>query len=212
MITTWSEYLTRLIQLIDGDDSGMSSNIPVNTLEAITSLGEARIYREVRTRYNEKSFSSVTVTSNAATIPTDFEAPSILHFGAKALEPVSEEFLLEYLDGSPTGDTRFFCQAGPSFKFGPSVANATALQGRYFYRMDALDATTLPTNALFAASNDLYIYAALTESAPFFEQDARIPIWDAKYRSIRDQLNNQSRNAAYSVGRMKVRPSTPVIR
>lgn len=211
MITTWSGYLTSLQVLLQGENA-RNSHVPVSTLTEMTALGEARIYREVRTRYNEKAFSSVTVTSNLATIPTDFEAPSIVHFGRKALEPVSEEFMLEYLDSNPTGDAKYFCQAGASFKFGPSVANATAVQGRYFYRMDSLDATTLPTNALFAASNDLFLYAALVESAPFFEQDARIPLWDAKYQSIRDQLNRQSRNAAYAAGRMKVRPSTSIIR
>lgn len=210
MITTWSEYLTRILTLIDGDDAG-SSSIPVSTLEAITELAEARIYREVRTRYNEKAFSALTVSSNLATIPSDFEAPSIIHFGGKALEPVSEEFLLEYLDSGPTGDTIYFCQAGSSFKFGPAVANGTTVQGRYFYRMDALDSTTLPTNALFAASNDLFLFAALAESGPFFEQDARVPMWTAKYESIRDRLNNASRNAAYTAGRMKVRPSTKLM-
>ncbi|MCU9931113.1 hypothetical protein OFL77_27665, partial [Escherichia coli] len=70
--------------------------------------------------------------------------------------------------------------------FGPAVADGTAVQGRYFYRLPELSAATLPTNALFAAAEDLFTYAALCESAPFFEQDARIPLWNAKYESIRD--------------------------
>jgi|SRR3989338_2659483 len=211
MITTWSQFLGRLSALIAGDDTSTTS-VPVSTLEAVISIGEDRLYRELRSRFNEKSFTAVTVTSNAATIPADFEASSIVHFGGQPLEPVSEEFLREYLDGNPTGDARYFAAAGPSFIFGPSVADATAVQGRYFYRLPALSAATLPTNTLFAAANDLFIYAALCESAPFFEQDARIPLWNAKYESIRDSLNRGSHRAAYSAGRMRVRPSVSVLR
>lgn len=211
MITTWSQFLNRLSSLIAGDDTG-STSVAVSTLEAVISMGEERLYRELRSRFNEKSFSALTVTSNAATIPADFEASSIVHFGKKPLDPVSEEFLREYLNGNPTGDARYFAAAGPSFLFGPAVADGTAVQGRYFYRLPALTAATLPTNALFAVANDLFIYAALCESAPFFEQDVRIPIWNAKYESIRDSLNRGTHRAAYSAGRIRVRPSTPVLR
>ena len=211
MITTWSQFLNRLLVLIDGDDPG-SSSVPVNTLEAIISMGERRLYRELRSRFNEKSFSAVTTTSNAATIPSDFEASSVVHFGKKPIGPVSEEFLREYLNSNPTGDVRYFAAAGPSFMFGPAVADGTAVQGRYFYRLPALSAATLPTNALFAVAEDLFTYAALCESAPFFEQDARIPLWNAKYESIRDSLNRGTHSAAYSAGRMRVRPSTPILR
>lgn len=211
MITTWSQFLGRLSSLIAGDGTDASS-VPVSTLEAVISMGERRLYRELRSRFNEKSFAAVTTTSSAATIPSDFEASSVLHFGKGPVEPVSEEFLREYLDSNPTGDVRYFAAAGPSFLFGPAVADGTAVQGRYFYRLPELTAATLPTNALFAVAEDLFIYAALCESAPFFEQDARIPLWNAKYESIRDSLNRGSHRAAYSAGRMRVRPSVSVLR
>lgn len=211
MIATWAEFLNRLLVLIAGDD-GASSSVPVATLEAAISMGERRLYRELRSRFNEKSFSSVTVTGNAATIPADFEASSVLHFGKAPLEPVSEEFIREYLEGSATGDARYFAAAGPSFMFAPTVADGTALQGRYFYRLPALSAATLPTNALFAVAEDLFTYAALCESAPFFEQDPRIPLWNAKYESIRNALNQGTHRAAYSAGRMRQRPSVPILR
>lgn len=211
MITTWSGLLERLLVLIDGDDAS-SSSIPVATLEAIISLGELRLYREVRTRYNEKAFSGVTVASNLATIPTDFEAASLVHFGQEPLEPVSEEFLQSYLQGNPSGDAKYFAEAGNSFTFGPAASDGTALQGRYFYRLPALSASTLPSNALFSAAEDLFIYAALMESGPFFEQDARIPLWTSKYTAIRDALNRASHQAAYSAGRMKRRPSISIMR
>lgn len=209
-IASYSELLMELTRLIDGDDVSASS-VPTATLTQIISLGERRLYRDIKSRFNEKAW-GLTVSSNAVTLPTDFQSSSVVHFGKKPLEPVSEEFLLELNSCNPTGDARYFAQAGNTLIFSPSVANSTALQGRYYYSLPALTAATLPSNALFADSEDLFLYAALTESAPFFEQDKRITLWDAKYTSIRDAINVNHQRAAYSAGRIKIRPSTRLMR
>lgn len=211
MIDTWSEFLVTLTRLIDGDDVSIS-DVSNDSLTAIISLGERRIYREVRSRHNEKAFSAVTVASNLAAIPDDFESSSVLHFGGKALIPAAEEWLREYLDGGPTGDCRYFAEAGGSFQFGPAVADGTALQGRYFYRWPDLNATTLPSNTLFLKENDLFLYGCLAESAPFFGQDARVPMWDARYRSIKDRINKERERGAFSAGRIARTNSTPVLK
>lgn len=210
-ITTWSQLLERLLVLIDGDDAG-SSTIPVATLTAIVRMGEDRIYREVRTRFNEKAFAAVAVTSNLAPIPTDYKAPSIVHFGRKPLDPVAEAWLQDYNLWSQGGEALYFAEAGASLLFGPAVTDGTLVQGRYFCRLPALAEAGTITNALFLDANDLFLYASLSESAPFFDQEARIPLWEGKYRSIRDAINKESQMAAYSVGRMKRRPSTPILR
>lgn len=206
MITSWTELLTELTRLMDGEDT-TASNISPGTLTQLVYMAELRIYRQLRTRYNEKAWGT-TVTSNAMTLPADFVASSVLHFGGKPCEPVSEEFLLEYLNANPTGDTLYFAKAGSTLVFGPSVANGTAVQGRYYYKLPALTPASLPSNALFAVAEDLFVYCALAESAPFFGQDARIPLWEAKYASVLEQLNKNDHVAAYSAGRMRTRPST----
>lgn len=207
-ITTYAGLLTELLRLIDGEDI-TGSEIPTATLAQIVHYGELRIYREARTRYNQKAFSSVTVTGNLAPLPSDFIAPAVVHFGRKPLIPKSEEEVLEYLDQNPGSTTeRYFCQAGSNFQFAPGVADGTAVQGRYYYKMADLDETTLPTNALFAQCEDLYIYAALSKSAPFFMQEKRIPLWEGEYTRILSEMNLLSARAAYSAGRMMRSPGT----
>lgn len=205
MATTYSGFLVDLNRLIDGDDVSVS-DIPVATLQAIASLGERRIYREVRSRYNEVAY-AVSVASNAAVIPADFEANSMMHFGKGPLTPISEELCRQYIWDQTKFSVQYFAEAGSSFIFAPVIADATAVQGRYYARLPNLDATTLPTNALYAANPDLFLYAALCESAPFFGQDARMPLWNAKYTSIKDAINEEKQRAAYSTGRMQMRPS-----
>jgi hypothetical protein len=207
-ITTYSGLLTELLRLIDGEDVE-GSEIPVATLAQVVHLGELRIYREARTRFNQKAFTAVTVTSNLAPIPADFISTSIIHFGNLPLIPKSEHEILEYLEVNPGGTIeRYFCDAGDNFQFAPSVANGTAVQGRYYYKMPDLDETTLPTNALFAVAEDLYLYGALSKSAPFFGQDRRIPVWEAEYQRILTEMNVLSHRSAYSAGRMMRSPGT----
>src|SRR6478752_2110429 len=94
-ITTFAGFLDQLTRLLDGDEVS-ASDVNTATLRQIVSLGERRIYREVRSRHNEKAFDTVLTSNNAATLPLDFEASSVVHFGGQALEPVPEEFILEY--------------------------------------------------------------------------------------------------------------------
>ena len=209
-IASYSDLLVSLHRLMYGDDVS-ASQTPVATLQAVINLGERRIYREIRTRYNEKAWTG-TVSGNLYALPSDFIAPSVVHFGKKPLKPVSEEALIEHLDGSPSGDARYFCQAGANLRFSPAVADGTTLQGRYFYAWPDLTSANLASNTLFAAADDLFLYAALSKSAPYFGQDARIPLWESEYTRIRDELNTLHERAAYSAGRIKRRPAASVMR
>lgn len=207
-VTTWSDFQQQLTRLLDGDDVSSTVITPA-TLQQIISLGERRVYREVKSRWNEVGFINVYTANNLAPLPNDFESPSILHFGASALQPVAEEFLL---DQSTQGQTKFFCIAGNSFTFAGPVADGTILQGRYFCRLPDLSETSLPTNNLFLYEPDLFIFGCLSQAAPFFDEDARIPLWEGRYGALRDELNLAHSRAAYSAGRIAVRPSARISR
>jgi hypothetical protein len=201
-ITTYSGLLVELTRLIDGEDVS-GSEIPTDTLSTIVHFGELRIYREAKVRQLEKAFTG-TVTGNLFPIPADFMSSSIAHFGGKPLDPKAENELIERIANNPGGggDTKYYAQAGNNFMFWPAVENGTALQGRYFARLPDLQETTILTNALFLANEDLFIYAALAISAPYFGQDARIPMWEAQYQRILAEVNVMHHRSAYSSGRI----------
>lgn len=211
-VNSYSGLLTELTRLIDGEDTSVS-DIAADTLRQIVNLGERKIYREVRSRHNEKTFEGVIVSSNLAPIPEDFESCSIVHFGGLPLKPVSEEALRAYLDTNPTGDAVMFCEAGANFLFGPSVTDGTELQGRYYARLADLSESTLPSNQLFRNEYDLFVYAALSEAAGLFgrETDAKVPMWEAKYRDLVARINRNKQRAAYSAGRMQRSTSTTLM-
>lgn len=211
-ITTYSELLGRLASLVtfDAENPGDAS---VSTLQAVLSMAEFRIYRELRTSHNMKAFSvSNTVTSNLMTLPSDFKAVSTINFGKKPLEPVSNEFMQEYLDGNPTGECRFFTNLANSLQFGPPIADGTQVQGYYSCTLPAITSdATLTSNTLFTSSNDLFLFACMVEAAPLYGFMDQIQLWETKYAMVRDALNEEQQLNAYAMGRMKIRPSTTLM-
>lgn len=203
-ITTLAELYVEIQRLMDGEDVEISE-ISVESLERLVIVAQQRIYRDVKSRFNEKAFSALTVTSNLATIPSDFKELSIIHFGKTALIPVDETTIKDYWASSGT-DAKYVARAGNSFTFWPSVADGTTVQGRYFFAWPNLADANIATNLLFQEADDLFIYGALVESAPFFGENAKMPIWQSKYTSIANDLNRQSHRTAKS-NRLMVRPS-----
>jgi len=204
-ITTYAGLLSQLGKMVTFDEN--ESDASIGTLQAVISLAETRINREARTGYNEAAISG-TVVGNAFALPADWRAASLVHFGGLPLEPVSPEYLREHLDGQPSGECKYYCAQGRSLLFSPAVADGTVVQGYYFKALPALDATTTPTNALFLAANDLYLFACMVEAAPLYGFEDKLQLFDAKYQAVRDTLNTEHQRSAYSSGRIKRRSST----
>ena len=210
-ITSFGDLLTEIVRILDGDETNIT-DIPVASLTRFLRMAEKRIYRDVRSRWNEKAFSAVTSSSNLATIPTDFRAASLVHVGGAPLEPVAEQWLREYLDSNPTGECKFFAEAGASFVFGPALTDGTAIQGRYFCELAAISDANIATHTLFQEADDLFIFATLAECAIYFNKADMLEAWNGKYLSILAALNGMSSRAAFSAGRMQRKHSSALMR
>lgn len=211
MITAYSELLTRLSGMIAFDSQNPGS-VDVGEIVYLIQQAEQRIYREVRTGYNTASFgASDTVSSNSLTLPDEFRNMGMIHFGGYPLEPVAPEVVQQKVTDGLTGDCLYFATIGRTLQFAPSVANGTQAQGHYYCALDPLDDTTLPTNSLFAAANDLFLYAVMVEAGPAFSLMDFVPIYEQKYQAVRDRLNSEHTWAAYSAGRARRRPSTSLL-
>ncbi len=205
MIASYTDYLTQVQRLIDGDDV-TASEIPHATLDQVAKLAQRRIYREVRSRHNERAFSGLTTTANLAAIPADFESLSVVYIDGAPLEPVAEEWLREYLEHQPSGPCRYVARAGNNLMFGPALTDGTTVQGRYFARLADLTAANFSANAFIAREPDLFIYAALVEAVPFFPMP-QAPMFAAKYEAVKNAVNADTERAAANTGRIRRRPS-----
>ena len=206
--TTLASLYVAVTRLLDGDDVSVS-DISNASLDQLLTVAQQRIYREVRSRWNEVDFAgAVVVASNLAPLPADYEAASIVHFGRQALIPVSETVIRDYWadNGASAGGTDlYFARAGNSLTFYPAESDGAVLQGRYYARLPFLTDANMAANQLYQNADDLFIYACLVESADFFGESAKMQTWESKYESIKESLNISSHRAAYSAGRLQQR-------
>jgi hypothetical protein len=197
VFSNYADFRNKLRQLIDGDDVSVSS-ISTNILDLIVSAGEQRVYRDVRSSTQDTSL-SVNVTSNTAALPTDCIEIKNLHFsGNRSLRYCPYEELEARVQlqnsvsaGSITGeiDTVWYSMEGDSIIFWPTVKDNSTLNGRYVKRFPDIATNDITGNTFFARFPDLWLYAALSESAPYVGEQQRLPIWEAKYVELRVAAN-----------------------
>ena len=106
------------------------------------------------------------------------------------------------------GPPQIYTMIGTDIYFAPppdSVDTGSGYQYSmwYFQKVPPLTDTNL-TNWLLTAAPDLYLYAALLESAPFLVDDKRIETWSGLYgRSMTSLLAQDARSRYRPHGRIR---------
>lgn len=208
---TYQEFRAAVEMLILGDDLSQngdgtaSLDVMIATGEALVHHGnqhaaDGRILGPLRASSMEAALGGV-VADNTAAIPDDCMELSILWLDGEApLEVVSERDLRIRLKWVGGGRPRKAAQAGDSIIFSPGAADGSVLGGRYFAKPPALKDELHPT---FQRYPELYLYAALFVSAPFYGYDQRIGTWQAYYAQLLDQANRQERQRVSAGGRLR---------
>jgi|SRR5439155_13141831 len=103
-----------------------------------------------------------------------------------------------FLTGANTGPQLYLWPA-------PTLASTTfAIDFRYIADMPSLSVAS-PTTPLLTRHPDLYLYAALAESAPYYQAEERLQIWEQRYQQIVNEVNIERERAEYSASAKAVR-------
>lgn len=73
----------------------------------------------------------------------------------------------------------------------PSPASAMSIDLEYVRNLTPLSDVN-QTNPILTRYPDLYLYAALAESAPFLQHDERVAVWETRYAAIVASINADS--------------------
>jgi hypothetical protein len=187
---SYAAFRTAVQSMIDGDDISQS-DLSVTTLDMLIGAGEQRIYRDMRSSTQDAAL-SIAVTSNVATLPSDFLELKSLYIGGNfAATYVPYEVMQDLIQkASRTGNAPVrYTLEGDTLIFYPSITGVT-VTGRYYKRF--ADIST-GLNNLFTRHPDVFLYAALSESAPFLGEMTRLQIWEQKYTSLVRAANEQER-------------------
>jgi hypothetical protein len=216
VFASYADFRNRLHQLMDGDDVSVSS-ISTNIIDLIVSMGEQRVYRDVRSSLQDASL-SVSVTSNAAALPSDCIQLKNVHFsGNRSLKYAPYEDLEQRIQlqnsisgGSLSGqlDTVWYSLEGNNIIFWPTVTDGSTILGRYIKRFPDIATNDITGNTFFARFPDLWLYAALAESGPYLGERDRLPIWEAKYVQLRDAANLYESRLRYQGSKLQTRITT----
>jgi hypothetical protein len=136
---------------------------------------------------------SVTVTGNLAPLPADFlELKGSLYIGGKATASYApwqqiQDAIQLNVNSTSTAPVLYTLQ-GDNFLFYPVQGDTTVITGTYIKRFADL---STGLNAFFNRHPDVFLYAALSESAPFLGEMSRLPIWKGMYQERIEAANNQ---------------------
>lgn len=187
-ITTYAELKTAIYAWLDSSSGDFSGT----TIDDLIMLAHMRIGREVRCREMEATLTG-TISSGVLPLPADFvdlkyarlnnELPN------KFLTKRTASFIYErYPFRSAAGQPRYVAREFSNLIFGPypDAGTVYTVNGVYWRRMTLT--TTLTFNDVFRVHPDLYLSAAVAETAPFLGMDSRVQLWEAKYQTIRNDL------------------------
>lgn len=199
-ITTYEELQTSVTNWLKRSD--LSSY----TADLI-SLGEARLYSDLRVRAMESSLSTA-ISSGVIALPSDYidlkhayiDGTPVVWLERKSAEWVYANYPTRSAEGKPA----FIAREGSNFIFGPYADSGYTVKGIYYARPSALSSAL---NTIFTNYPGVYLFAALAEAAPFLKDDKRLPMWEAKYTDLKTRIQLESDREEFSGSTLRMTPA-----
>jgi hypothetical protein len=199
-IDTYAELQASIADWLNRQD--LTAVIP-----SFISLAEADINRALRDYRMEKR-STAQVDAQYSALPSDWvETIRAQIVGdTSRLELVSDGALADMraarndAGGKPT----HYAHTAGGLELFPTPDAEYTVEIVYFAKVPALSVTAT-TNWLLSAAPDVYLYGALTQSAPYLKDDQRAPIWAGLYQNAITNLNTASERARFSGSGLRLR-------
>ena len=191
---SYTSFGTSLSGWLLDDNAATITDVGVNMVADLITVGETRIFREARTQAMETSFSA-SITAGLIALPTSYLALKSAYLASApnvSLERRPAEWIrLNYPQDTSSGIPQFIARYGQNFMFGPYPDSGYTVNGIYYKQPTAISGAAL--NTLFTTNPDLYLFACLAESAIIIRDDPRIPIWEQKYQKVLAYVNGVDR-------------------
>jgi hypothetical protein len=169
-------------------------------IQGFIQLGESRIYRELRVRQMETSFSD-TIANGTISLPTGYLEMKYAYVNSSPVTKMqrkdAEWIYYNYPTRSADGTPKYFAREAQTLIFAPYPDSAYTVKGVYYKRMSSLSDAN-PTNWLTSDVPDLILYASMCEAAPWLLDDGRIPIWEKKYSQLLQSVKQNDIDEEFS--------------
>ena len=201
-LTTYTELKASVADWLNRTD--LTTVIP-----DFISLAEAELKRRLR-----RATESTTIYISAANMtgPTDMAEPITLRLSTarpvqdRPLWLCTPEMLAEVrarAAGVSSRPTHYAYYDG-QLQFAPVPDQSYDGILLYAQQLTALSAS-VASNAVLAEAPDLYLYGALLQAAQYMEHDERIGVWQSKFETAMEQLNEVRERESYGAGLKEMR-------
>lgn len=199
-ITTYATLKSAVADWLNRED--LTSVIP-----SFIALAEADINRVLR-HYRMEKRSTALVDTQYSALPADWiETIRIQISGDPSrIELVSNAALadMRYSRADRAGKPTHYAHTAGGLELFPTPDDEYTIEIVYFGSVPALsDVAT--TNWLLTAAPDVYLYGALTQSAPYLKDDQRAAVWAGLYQNAINSLNSASEQARHSGTGLRLR-------
>lgn len=205
-LTTYAELKTAVARWTGGSDASTAATTGMtNTIDDLVTIAESRIFRESRTKDTEASISTA-IASGVIAVPSDYIALKFAYVDGspvQTLQPRPAEWIYSnYSTRSATGKPKFIARETTNFIFGPYADSGYTVKGVYYKRLTALSSAV---HNLFLNNPDLYLFGCLAESIILIGRDDRIPLWEAKYNKILNDINGVDKTSETANASLQMR-------
>jgi hypothetical protein len=200
-LANYSDLVASVGAWLHRDD--LAANIP-----DFIALAEARISRDLRIRKQIVTTTLTAIPGNQyLALPADWielENLSVQGSPTTNLSYVTVEQLnVNYPDKGFVGKPSLYTIEGDNLILGATPDSTYPIILTYYAKFPAL--ATASTNALMTLAPSIYLFAALSEAAPFISDDVRVQLWDTKYRADMNALQAQDDKATHSGSMLRVK-------
>ena len=189
-ITNYTNLKSTISDYLNRDD--LDSVIPT-----FIQLAEAQMNRDIRHWQMEtRSSGQQSQGDQYMQVPADWNETIRLILtggGTSVLELLSLSGMADRrAKAEDAADTpRYYSHVRGEFELYPTPSADTDFELLYYAKIPALSDSNA-TNWLLEYAPDVYLYGALTHSAPYLAEDARLAVWAQMYAASVQNLNNQS--------------------
>lgn len=184
-ITTYSELQTAVARWLKRSD--LDSQIP----DFITFC-EADFNRNLRLQTMETRVTA-TLDEQYEDLPDDYlemRRLKITGVDGKPLQYCPPEAQTLSNPDDAVGSTVTYSIIGTEIEFSRPPNGSYSMEMVYYKRIPALSDDE-PTNWMLGNCPDLYLFGTLLQAAPYLMNDTRIPVWEAKYAKVLEDIRGE---------------------
>lgn len=202
LTTDYSSLQTNIADWLNRSD--LTSAIPVFIQNAERALRRDHRVRKLQAR-------TLNVAVEDVSLPSDYGANEALYHNGPTyyheieVVPTGDLAALKQSHGT-TGRPAYASFLDDVIRFAPVPDATYTLRWTYWRKIESLSATQ-STNWLILEHPDIYLYAALLESAPFLKGDDRLAVWASELEKRLEQLHLDTERKHWS-GSLARRPRT----